>query len=108
MEEVFAQPVPEEAIDAAIRERYKDKLDAGQSLAENGFSGENFWPPDTFTFTKDGLGLLWNAYGIAPYSMGAVTITIPYTQTHLTERGQQLANLAQREPPPPPRSGNGE
>jgi hypothetical protein len=53
---------------------------------------ESLWPPDTISFDREGLVLFWDVYSIAPYSEGAIEISIPYNLIGacLTEKGRLI------------------
>jgi len=44
------------------------------------FKPENFVLPVNFSYSLDGLLLLYNVYEIAPYSSGVIDFTIPFDE----------------------------
>jgi hypothetical protein len=75
--------IPDEKIAVFLKKKYSDmEFDFRDSL----------WPPDTISYEKSGLLLLWNTYSIAPYSAGPIEITVPYdaVDSYLTAKGKLL------------------
>lgn len=50
-------------------------------LQNNGIlSYTDIYVPDNFLLEKEGIAFLYNKYDIAPYAMGAIVVTIPYSE----------------------------
>lgn len=66
---------------AAVEERFRDQrgLGADDDLEAAGFwfPGGTFELPDNLGVVADGLLVHWNAYEVAPYSMGPTTVLVP-------------------------------
>lgn len=66
--------------------REENSIPKGQSLKEAGYfymeedsTGSPFHLTDNFAITRDGLLFYYNPYDIAPYSMGATLLKVPFT-----------------------------
>ena len=72
--------------DKLLREIIKEEYEIDYYLREN------IWPPDTISFQKDGIILLWNTYSITPYATGLIEINIKNNiiESYLTEKGVKL------------------
>jgi hypothetical protein len=83
---VELQPLLEEAL------RTQTGLKPGESLRAGGFFEDTVTAPDNFFLSEPGLGFHWDPYEIAPYSTGAVEVTIPYDKIRplLSPRGTAL------------------
>jgi hypothetical protein len=67
-----------EYAEALFRQKYN--LSESNDLNATGFWFEhnNFSLPQVFTYNHEGLLLLYNPYEIGPYTMGPITVLIPY------------------------------
>jgi hypothetical protein len=79
-------PIPDELLKEIIEEKYEiyyNLLDINR---------RKIWPPDTISFQKDDVILLWNVYSITPYSIGFIEININNNiiESYLTEKGTKL------------------
>jgi hypothetical protein len=76
----ITNPLPEDLLKANIKSKHDIDFDFREKV----------WPPDTVSFGNEGLLLLWNVYSIAPYSEGAIEISLPYSSgvgAYLTKKG---------------------
>jgi hypothetical protein len=82
----------QEQIDDSLRARYHAAPDT--PLTSIGFLEETAGVPDNFFVSREGLGLCWNPYDIAPYVMGAIDVVLPYADIAnlLNDRGKTLFN----------------
>jgi hypothetical protein len=83
-------------IDNTLCERYRAA--PGASLKSIGFLEDTAGIPENFFMTREGIGFCWNQYEIAPYSMGAIEIVLPYDKIEnlLNDRGKALFASLQR------------
>lgn len=54
-----------------------DTISSIEGLQDVGINTE-LYIPDNFLLSDDGVSFLYNPYEIAPYSMGSITLTLPY------------------------------
>jgi len=84
--------IPDEITDKIIREKYEiyDYL------------RENIWPPDTISFQKDSVILMWNPYTITAYAVGIIEIEIKdkIIESYFTEKGLKLRKSMNKKPKP--------
>jgi hypothetical protein len=89
--------------EAALTERIKAGIRRAQNVGEQADLNQlGFWEkdirPQNLFVEKTGIGFHYNAYQIAPYSMGPTTITIPWND--IREWIRPESPLAQAMPPP--------
>ena len=76
------EPGSEDKLESIIEARFRAvrEIEEGVSLADAGFTFENgeFELPDNFAIGEDALTFYYNPYEIAPYSMGATELVIPF------------------------------
>jgi hypothetical protein len=63
------------------------------SLSDIGFFNDHVdLTYDNFYLDKNGLGLVWNPFSIAPYFMGLIEVKLPYksVKTMLNDRGKEI------------------
>ncbi|MDR0689441.1 MAG: RsiV family protein [Spirochaetaceae bacterium] len=83
---------------AALKTRVEDALRAysalepGAPLSTGNYFKDSVEPSENFFLTPGGINFYWDPYEIAPYSAGAVKISIPYgdIQDLLNSRGKFL------------------
>jgi hypothetical protein len=75
-------PIPDKLLKEIIEGKYEI----------NDYLNENIWAPDTISFQKDSVILLWNIYSITPYALGHVEINIndKIIEPYLTEKGRKI------------------
>jgi hypothetical protein len=78
----LSSAIPEDILKTNIKSKFNIDFNYRESL----------WPPDTISFDRESLVLFWDVYSIAPYSTGAIEITIPYNliDGYLTEKGRLI------------------
>jgi hypothetical protein len=76
--------VPDELLKEIIQNKYKIDY----------YLRENIWPPDTISFKKDSIVLMWNIYTITPYVNGPIELNIQdkIIESYFTEKGITLKN----------------
>jgi hypothetical protein len=74
----------------ALRE--KAELAEGAPLTEGGYFEDTVTAPENFFPDADGLSFVWNTYEIAPYVMGIIDVTVPWSalQGVLNANGKAL------------------
>jgi hypothetical protein len=89
----------EEALRDYAATTLEQPLAANESITEAYPFWEEYWNnrsqlPENFFLTKEGLGINWNPYDIAPYAYGAIEITLPYDKIEaiISEQGHTLIN----------------
>ncbi len=77
---INAEKLPDLLTLAESEFRKSAQIDKNKSLEEAGFWFDNnqFYLPDNYLITKEGLKFLFNSYEVAPYSMGQIEFEIPY------------------------------
>lgn len=79
-EDVFESRAESQVI-ALIEKHIKIKHDIApeESLLDAGFFEQKLSKPSNFTFNSDGVKFLYNPYEVAPYVIGYVEVTVPYS-----------------------------
>ncbi len=72
----------EDELSKLLERKYRIEYYLGpeQSLTEAGLFENDIPPTANFHFTYNGMGFYYNPYELAPYSMGSISIIIPYDE----------------------------
>ena len=86
LEDIFVPNYKKALVEEIWRQLIKDnKVSTKEELRDMGYEySDELSPTSNFKLDKQSITFLYNVYEIAPYSMGSISITIPYAQiTHL-------------------------
>lgn len=86
LEDIFVPNYKEALMDALWNQLMEDKkASSKEELRDMGYeSTDEITPTSNFKLDEQGITFLYNVYEIAPYSMGSIAVTIPYSKiTHL-------------------------
>ena len=78
----------------------KCQVNEPNSLLEKGFfTIEDIVPNNNFFLDEEGIHYAYNQYEIAPYAMGVISVTVPYTDLEdiLIPEGIVSRNFSKRE-----------
>jgi len=80
--DVFVEDYEEQVADILWQQLIKDIGAKNKEEAEEMGYGSlgDLMPTENFCLTNNGISFHYNIYEIAPYAMGATTITLPYKQ----------------------------